>query len=287
MTLAMQRGLWTPQRVLIGLILLLLISSLLPARQAARLSALPRWIIQPLIGLGSQPLTWISAQVRGRPERPIITRDAATFEENYFHMQNYVLALQQENERLRREIAELEQVPKDIRRAMEVVPARIIAGPRHRLDDTVTINRGRKDRIEPNLVVTSGYNLVGLVAEEVDGSTAKVRLITSPLLSLSVTILPPLAPPDAAGLPAKLRRERDGQTFAADARKQDQVAVGDLAHLRDESWPNEARGYVVGEVVAVIDNPDDPILRRVIRIKPRPDLRHLTQVSVLVPKEGG
>lgn len=287
MTYAMHRGLLTPQRVLIGLILLLVVSSLLPARYAASISAVPRFVVEPLIGMASQPLTWVSAQVRGSEARPLITSDAATFEENYFHMKNYVAALQQENEQLRREIADLEQVPKDIRRAMAILPARVVAGPRHQLDDTLTINRGRADRIEPNMVVTSGYNLVGLVSEEVAGSSAKVRLITSPTMSLSVTIVPPLAPPDAVGLPAKLRLERDGQTFAADARKQDQVAVGDLAHLRDESWPNEARGYIVGQVVAVIDNPDDPILRRVIRIRPRPDLRYLTQVSVLVPKEGG
>ncbi len=281
----MTRGILTPQRVLVALVLLMLISSLLPAKASDKLAMLPRWIVSHLLAPATGPLTWMSARVGGTTATPLISPDARSkFEENYFRLQNNELALLQENELLRQEIVRLSQIPERIRKAVTLLPARVVAAPSSRLDPVLTINRGRSHGVEQNMIATSGYNLVGLVIG-VDNTQSRVRLITAPTTTMAVTILPQLAPPGSDGLKATVKMDATRRTLVANVRKEDQVQVDDLVHLWDQTWPKEAAGYIVGRVVEVIDNPADPILRRLVVIRPVVDLQHLTQVDVVAPKE--
>jgi cell shape-determining protein MreC len=277
----MNRGLVTPQRVLVGLVLLMVVSSLLPVRHADKLAAMPRWVVEKSLAPTVQTLTWTSSQIRsGSPSVPDIAGDAR-FADNYDAMSVYAKALEQEIARLQQEIVDLKQIPERVRGAVTLVPARVIAGPRDRQDPVLTINRGQSHGVEPGMIVASGYNLVGLVIPPVDRAQARVRLITAPTMTMSVTILPQLAPPGEAGMPANLRLDRSGRAFVADTLKDDPVQVGDLVHLRDPTWPAEAAGYIVGRVARIIENPADTILRRLAVIEPRVDLLYLTQVHVV------
>ena len=61
------------------------------------------------------------------------------------------------------------------------------------------------------------------------------------------------------------------------------IKPGDLAHLSDERWPAVAQGFVVGQVVNIKPDPDNPMLYQRVTIKPRFDLASLSEVTVLAP----
>jgi len=64
---------------------------------------------------------------------------------------------------------------------------------------------------------------------------------------------------------------------------------GFLAYLyldpRDNFWPRQAAGFVIGKVTAVETVTANPLLYRRITVQPILDLPHLQNVIVLVPRE--
>ena len=63
------------------------------------------------------------------------------------------------------------------------------------------------------------------------------------------------------------------------------VSVGDVARLTDSQYLPEAHHCVVGFVVEVRDDADDPLMYTWVVIEPAAQLRHLGQVIVLVPAD--
>ena len=78
---------------------------------------------------------------------------------------------------------------------------------------------------------------------------------------------------------------REGE-FIAVVSEDQPIQIGDLAHLEDRTWPREARAVVVGKVVEIAPDPNDPVLRQRVVIQPIRSLRHLSRLVVLVPSNG-
>lgn len=280
----MTRGPVNPRRLLAAVVVVLVIVALLPIEAAGWVSAAPSWLTWRLLAPVADPLTHLSAWARGgggnRREPP----PPLELQRNYDAMQQYNAYLLQLLAQREAELAALSQVPESSRRGVEFVPARVIAAPRDVREPVIVINKGLGSGVQKDQVVTAAFNLVGRVIG-VDAGQARVRLINAPGTTLAVEIRSELAPPDQRGIDTRLRYDARRDAFVTDLRRQDPVNVGDIAQLKDQTWPLEAGGYIVGQVVAIEDQADDPILRKVAVIEPRLPLRHLTQVHVIVAKD--
>jgi hypothetical protein len=51
----------------------------------------------------------------------------------------------------------------------------------------------------------------------------------------------------------------------------------------DDYWPAEARGFIVGKVVSVEDDPSDPTLRKRAVVRPIRPLDSLSRVTIVLP----
>jgi hypothetical protein len=80
--------------------------------------------------------------------------------------------------------------------------------------------------------------------------------------------------PDGSGYETKIGAEAGGEP---------NVRVGDLAHLADEGWPDQAEGFVVGRVAKVEPWPSDPLLFRRVLVKPITPPRGLSEIVLLMP----
>lgn len=75
-------------------------------------------------------------------------------------------------------------------RERDLVPAEIIARDVSKPDQTLIINRGKRDGVsDENAVLSPGGSLVGMVTKAFE-QTSEVELLTSPRVTVSVEILP-------------------------------------------------------------------------------------------------
>lgn len=148
---------------------------------------------------------------------------------------------------------------------------------------SITIDRGSRRGVAVGQAVTSGMNLVGRVVG-VTPMTATVELVTSPSMKLLARVIPPQPGPVPRETYAEFDNSSDDDDrMTAVVGKDQSVVVGDWAHLFDETWPAEAGGCVIGQVVAVEDFSDDPLLRKRVVIEPMQTLSRLHRVVVLTP----
>ena len=164
------------------------------------------------------------------------------------------------------------------------LPARVILPVRDASQRVITINRGTRHGVQEGLVVTVGANLVGQVLADPGPSTATVRLITAPNTFLVVRLIPPVPGSTPYEPFVNIREANDGQEFWAEIDADATVRAGDLAHLADDTWPTEARGFIVGRVQEIIEHPDRPYLSRRVIIKPLRPVGRLSNVVVLIPR---
>jgi hypothetical protein len=168
--------------------------------------------------------------------------------------------------------------------------ARVTAWSGRQHIPTLAINRGERHGVLVGHVVASGFNLVGKVVDTAP-LNATVQLITAPGRPLAGRFVAPAmdadAPPDAsAGAELEPQTRGGRRVFEAVVPVSSLVEVGYLAHLSDESWAPEARGFVIGKVVKVEPYAEDPTLRKLVTVEPVESLPHVSQVVVLVPTAG-
>ena len=84
---------------------------------------------------------------------------------------------------------------------------------------------------------------------------------------------------------------RERQEAIADGLASAERAAKDLELAQERATDqlkeakDEAAGLIVGQVVDIREDPDDPKLRRQVFIRPKRSLKHLTRVVVLVPEQ--
>jgi cell shape-determining protein MreC len=277
----MKRPLLTYRRLRVALVLLLLLTSLLPRDLAASAAAPPRAVVQSALALLARPLTIFSDRLR--PGRTTVLAPGWAQQ-----AQDLVKSLGGENRRLKDEVASLRSQLKlkaDSMEGVALVPAAVAAWSGDPLNPALTISLPRGSGIGARMaVVDDNHDLVGRVVA-VSGTTATVRLVTG--MEPEVFVAPVGVTDEADGSEVQLHPLRDGRGLFAHEAYTTSIKAGDLASLSDPNWPREARGYVVGQVLAVEPWPDSPMLYRRIVVGPLAALEHLEHVSVIVPVTGG
>jgi len=245
----------------------------------------PHKLVETVIGPVSQLLSTVAGSVGGEAEDPVLLADLQ--KANTLLQEQYARNLRLENEviRLRRENAALQDLQerfnqREYRTIMADVMGRSIeSGTR-----ALTINRGERAGLRDQIPAVIDANVVGRLTS-VGRATATVELITTPGTKLNAILTPPTW---SGSLPAARRRLvqfdalADG-TFEALAPNDLPVNIDDIAHLRDDSWPDSVNGMILGRVIDV-ESLDDPPLRIRITIAPLRTLQYLNEVTLIVPK---
>lgn len=282
----MKQAVLSQRHVLILVTGLAFVSSFLPTGVSQWLWSRPRYVKDLLLAPLCDPLHALSMNVRPRAGSSTAAGSDAALEVG--RSRNYLRKLESELKEAREKLAQYERVSSLARagllnlRGLDLVWARVTGWSGPPDQPVLIINRGRKDGLTEGLAVTDGVNLVGTL-QSVGPVTSGVVLVSAARASLEVRIVPPTLEAPTRELPGYLQYDGKRKCFYLVAPKQTDVRAGDLAHLTGGGWPDEAKGLVVGAVVAV--EPDvDPHFSRVI-VQPAADMRYLQRVVILVPVE--
>ncbi len=285
----MMRRVWTQRRAMILVVLGFCLTAMLSSAVAQVLTGPPRWLVQSVVGWVSQPLLNIAGALRSRPTLDLDRGDPRYLQQNYDALLKYNAFLREESQRLREELARYRWARENLKleTPADFVFADVTSLNHSNLRRTITINRGSVQGLRTDLVVADWYNfsVVGRITD-VGPRSATVELITSPRSRPIVKFLPgtPVRPP-ANPTVLQLSPDKDGKSLSATVKTDTPLQTGFLAHLVDTGWPAEGRGFVVGKVVSVEPQPDNPYLYNRVVVQPIHDAARLSRVIVLVPGE--
>ncbi len=142
-----------------------------------------------------------------------------------------------------------------------------------RLQNTMTLNKGKNDSVVKNMPITVPEGLVGIVTE-VSERRSVVRTILDPSSRVGVTVQGKAGQGIAVG-------QLDGNLRIIDYFQQDTVKVGDLVETQSRKglFP---RGLPVGTVIQVLDNDPNSLTTEFI-VKPAADIQNILAVSLIKP----
>jgi cell shape-determining protein MreC len=271
-------------KLLVIAVLLLLILCILPAQTASRVALPVSNTVRFLVGPISTWLHLAGTTIRPAPEPVgLAPSDSEALREELDKVWQYNRRLEQELEDARKTIQHLghmRQMMPDTQ--TDLVVGRVIGTNLATPSPSLTLDIGTSHNLRPGLAVVSGFNLVGQVTE-VQAQKSLVKPITAPDTLINLRIVPPSASePNREGF---VSARFTGGAFTGTVGANDPIKLGDLAHLYDESWPPEARGFVVGSVTSLEPLERDPLLRKKIKIQPLRSPTALDRVVVLLPTE--
>jgi cell shape-determining protein MreC len=273
----------THERALLLVMAALLVCSQLPTRLIRPLTRVPSLVLATVTQPFTDPLHQASTRVVGEGNVNQTDVNVEDLQRNYDRLLQDNEWLRQSLEESRQTVAELSQTRGIIdRNERRLVPGTVTAVQGTREAPVMTIALDANHGVERDDIVGSGFSLVGRVSD-VWQRAAQVAVITRPNHSLLVTLRSETATPLDGGIPALLQSDATGLRFFTEIGVDDPVRVGDLAYLADETWPDEARGFVVGRVTSIEPKSTDPQLRRVVAVDPVRDLRYVRRVFVVVP----
>jgi cell shape-determining protein MreC len=280
----MKRPLLNSRRTLALLAAMLAITSLLPGSWVRPVSRPPRAAVLAAIAPIANGLKAVGNRLRPGEEQVLAVGDDARTRRLYEEMLARTRQLENHLRDAQVQIQELSMIRQmGSPDAMKLVDAAVATWGV--ATHTLGISRGQRDSLREGLVVVDGGSLVGRLSE-VYPVSATVKLITAPRTSLQARVVAPDAIDSPMGLVVALKSDTDG-LFHCQVKASDPVHEGDLAHLSDDSWPTEAAGFIVGRVTAIKPDPTDPLLRRLVTVKPLRPLPKLSRVRVMVPVEKG
>ncbi len=195
-----------------------------------------------------------------RAENKILRKNLANLEMELLNLREAKL----ENERLKK----LLDFKESDRR--KFVPALVIAREPSGLNDTVVIDRGRKDKIEKGMVVISGGGLAGRVMET-GWSISRVLLITDYDSTFSGVIE---TTRDEGAVSGSMRAGLVMKylDIGCNAKKGDKVITSGLYGVSE-------KGLLIGEVVSLEQDSSGLYMNAII--KPEVDIRKLEEVLVV------
>lgn len=202
--------------------------------------------------------------------------------------------VEQENERLRRQLADLSvelqrqrarafkadrlQLLLDLREAMapRTLAAEVIAGDPTAIFRTVTINRGSRDGVRPDMAVISGPGVVGRVFGEPAPHAARVQLLIDLNAGAGATIERSRAGGVVVGDDGKTSLRMEYVSNLADVVPGDTVVTSGL----DGIYPP---GFVIGTVTTVTRGTG---LYRDVRVRPSVDFSLVEEVLIVLEARG-
>lgn len=276
------RKAWAPALVLLGVL------SFLPQRYcgyASPLSDVVRHLVSPL----SAPLNSavVSIQQAAAPE-PLGNLQALS--ELIRQQDNYRMAQDKLIRQLKDQITALQGLRRSVGTQDILVQGRIVGRSTGPEAGMLTVNVGSRDGVGVGHAVTDHQvNLVGRVVD-VGRSTCVVQPINMAGMKIEVVMTPKVLASGGTAMDqlSTCLLEPHGSRELIDDRlaRTFPVEIGHYARLMDEggphAWPAAVQGMIVGEVVDVILNADDP-LRKTVKVRPLNPLYTLDTVTVIVP----
>jgi len=279
----MKRSFITHKTMLIFVAALLVLSSLAKTPIADAISERPRNIVDAATAPFRRGIFKVTSSLRKSPDLGV-DFSKMRLEEEYLELRTLNEKLEYDLRQARETIAQMTALKQTMTTIVgKPLPADVIGSSGGEFVRALTINRGERDGVKKGMVVVSGYALVGRVAD-VGPVTSRVMLINDDSrgpLGVNISPLTPTNPPRSLASWAKVSPR--GDEFWVEAGKDAGVQVEDLAKVSDETWPREARGFVVGKVVRVEKLPENPLLQERVVIQPTKSLASLTQVAVILP----
>ena len=277
----MKRPLVTGKRLLLVVVVLLLVSCILPDRMAAAIAWGPQELVEFLLAPVTQRLHRLSVGVSsGNPAVPDLGSEQ-DWAGQYADARVYINQLESELSEVKNRFAQYRQVEQIIGEAVRQEPARVTSSYGTGGKPMLAIDRGMRVGVTKGLAVVSGLRVVGEVVSA-GPFNAHVQLITSHDLELRVRIAPPTPPVSPREFVEYVKFDKDRSSFVVNVAQGKPVQVGDWAFLSEDKWLREARGFLVGQVECISDDPDDPHNYKHVIIRPLIREDSLWAVTVLV-----
>lgn len=260
-------------------------ASLWPVSWAQAVWSRPRAVLSTLLPMLTHPLKAVSDALRRPTDLDLPLSESAVLQRNYLQLLQYTQELERRLSEARDTITQLSRVPPLANlRGTQRLRAGVISASSAAVDATLTLNRGSRQNVAAGMAVIEGYHLIGRVVS-VQPMTCTVRLITAPSVGVAVKLLSASPTPGQTGLPVYLKASATPGSFETIIGRDDPVQLNDLALLADDTWPDDAWGYVVGKVTRIEQLPEDPVLRRKVTVEPLMALQFLHRAFVLMPDE--
>jgi len=271
----------------IGLLVVLALAPVRYVPLVADVGAVVETIITPIAG----PLTRLTRGItrKGDPtpeEVRLLQNELERWRQAYRRTQHQLDA---SRERIR-----LLQQAKALNPSFQITPlwAPVVSTPSSGTSQLLTVRAGSRAGVEENTVVTvDGIHLLGRIVD-VSPLLSKARPITDPASGALGAVIDVGDQPDSPQLSCRLRPAENGRLRGEVEHRIDratqqaiQVQPGMTVRLRDPTWPRASQMTIVGTVERVERAPNQP-LRQVAVVRPRVDLRRVTEVILRITHGG-
>ncbi|MBI1374971.1 MAG: hypothetical protein GC159_19815 [Phycisphaera sp.] len=265
----------------------LAVAALLPDRYASFSKPVSMAVIttvQPL----SEPLHKLSASLRQHVDQPLEAVQGVQLRDKVLELENENYRLQWKVSQLEKDISALQKLDSQLGDRSFVYRRAAVSGrSADPSSNTLHLELGARDGVGAGMVVVEGAYLIGRV-----GQVGHVASTLDPITTAGTHVTAVIGPFSASGsgvvidtLPlAQFDADGSDRLTAVIARSLP-VQVGDAARLKDPAWPGAVHGWIIGQVIAVEDMPDD-LLRKRVTIQAIMSLRYIDAVTVLVPSRG-
>lgn len=277
----MPKSALTFRRGLVAAVIVLMVLSLLPHRFTGY-ATIVRSVTVSTLSLLAQPLHAVASSLRRYEERPVLG-EQEQLSQRIQSLEAEVMALRERERQLVRTVEELEGLRRRLGETYEYRVASVIG---RSSDNTLQLNIGTRQGVRVGMAVVERASIVGRISQ-VGPTSSTLSLITAPDTLIEVVAVPatlrgPVLPEDRRGR-LLLQPARANLMVALEVDAQLPVEAGDYARLLDERWPRAVQGMIVGQVIGVEDDPDDPLLK-LVGVRPMTSLPDLDEVTVIVPR---
>lgn len=279
------RSMLSAPRLLGGTTVLLVLLALLPNRAISWVAELSRPVT---ILLG--PLNWTlkecvqavsGGSTPGGPQSPEVADLRRSIDEYKFELLN----IREENERLRKQIQDLQKTLALNPEIMRPVYAPIIGGGADLSAGLLKAKAGEREGVIPNSVaVVEGVHLVGRVTRVESRYCLILPITQKASRGIKGVIMIGDQPGPFCDLVPTGAGTLKGRVFFEEGTRAPELKPDMLVRLDDPEWPASARMLVIGRIVEVVPLPQQPN-RPVVTVKPKFLLDKISEVVIRVPTE--
>jgi len=278
---------WLNQKRLLAIFAFLLLAiSLMPGKVSSAIAFVPYQVIRAMLAPPSTMIRSIFGSDHEDLQVHIKQGGKDELEQELGQAIAYIRQLELKVKNLEAMIDRLTQTGERIDLAgLRMVDARVASFSGSEIKPILELERGSNKGLRKGQAVVHGFNLVGEVVMTT-AMTANVALIDAIDSQLMVKLIPP-SPGEMprGGLETFIQYDQQQEAFEVKLGVNEDVRIGDLAHLVDERWREESHGFIVGKVVDINNDTDRPLLTKRVIIRPTIELKNLNRVTVLVPIE--
>lgn len=269
-----------------GAVIVLMILALLPHRYSGY-GSLVRSVTMLVLTPAAGPMNIFAGALRREEEQSVLGTQQE-LSERVQELRGRVMALEQRERELERAVAELQGLRRRQGDSYIHRRASVVGRSSDGTSATLQLNIGSRHGIREGLPAVQGASIVGRITQ-VGPTSSTLGLLTTPGTLAEVVAVPrgldgEILPEQRRGRLLLKAGAAPNLLVAEEADRQLPVETGDFARLMDESWPRSVQGMLVGRVVAVEPNPDDPLLKRV-GVRPLMSLRDVESVVVVLPRQ--